>query len=95
MTPNLIQPTISPCAPIYRSDLSRTIGVLQHLQTLVAEPETASLADVAQIVRDIQGEFGENCQLEQVIQILVGRHLAPQLVARRRQRGLAMLEVQA
>ena len=83
MTPNLAQPTISPFAPVYRSELTRTIGVLQQLQTLVAEPGAASLADVIQVVRDMQYDFGEDAQLESVIQALVGQHLAPQLAARR------------
>src|SRR6266851_5029096 len=77
MTPNLAQPTISPFAPVYRSELTRTIGVLQQLQTLVAEPGAASLADVVQVVRDMQYDFGEDAQLESVIQALVGQHLAP------------------
>ena len=96
MTPNLTQPTISGSfAPVYQSDLSRAIGVLQQLQTLMAAPGTASLADVMQVVRDMQGEFGEQAELEHVIQLLVGRHLAPQLAARRQQRELETREAWA
>lgn len=70
-------------SPVYSSDLERTIGVLQQLQKLVAVPGTASLADVVQIMHNIQRDFGEDSQLEHVIQALVGQHLAPQLTARR------------
>jgi hypothetical protein len=83
MTPNLTQPAISPFAPVYQSDLTRTIGVLQQLQILVAAQRDASLADVIQIVRDIQHDFGEQSQLENVIQALVGQHLGQQLTTRR------------
>lgn len=82
-------------SPVYSSDLERTIGVLQQLQKLVAAPGTASLTDVVQIIRDIQREFGADSQLEHVIQVLVSRHLAPQLAARRQQRHLETMEVQA
>ena len=92
MTPNLTQPAISPFAPVYRSELTRTIGVLQQLQTLVAAPGTASLADVVQVVRDLQYDFGEDAQLESVIQALVGQQLAPQLAARRLARQLHQVE---
>ena len=95
MTPNLTQPAIVPYAPVYRSDLSRTIGVLQQLQVLcAAQSNNPSLADLIRAVSDIQHEFGENAELEHVIQVLVGRHLAPQLAARR-QRHLDVREVQA
>jgi hypothetical protein len=83
MTPNLTQPTISPFAPVYSSDLTRTIGVLQQLQKLVAAPGEASLADVIRVVRDMQHQYGEDSQLEHVIQLLVGRHLGQQITARR------------
>ena len=93
MTPNLIQPSISSSfAPVYSSDLTRTIGVLQQLQKLVAAPGEASLADVIQIVRDMQHQYGENSQLEHVIQILVGRHLGQQIAARR-QHHIEVVEV--
>ena len=92
MTPNLAQPTISPFAPVYRSELTRTIGVLQQLQTLVAEPGAASLADVVQVVRDMQYDFGEDAQLESVIQALVGQHIGLQLATRRLARQLHQVE---
>lgn len=94
MTPNLAQPGISsPFAPVYSSDLTRTIGVLQELQRLVVAPGTAaSLADVIQIVRDMQHQYGEDSQLEHVIQILVGRHLGQQIAARR-QHHIEVVEV--
>ena len=95
MTPNFTQPTTSPFAPVYQSDLTRTIGVLQQLQVLCAGQYDASLADVIQAVRDVQRDFGEDAQLESVIQSLVGRHLAPQLAARRlaRQHHVETMEV--
>lgn len=74
-----------PIAPTYQSDLTRTIGVLQQLQVLCAAQHDASLADVLQTVRDMQRMFGEDSQLEEVIQRLVGQHLSQQLVARRQQ----------
>ena len=95
-TPNLTQPTSS-CsfAPVYQSDLTRTIGVLQRLQRLIAAPEDASLADVIQVVHDMQHQYGENYQLEQVIQTLVGRHIGQQIAARRQVCHLAAMEVQS
>jgi len=75
--------TSSSFAPVYRSDLSRTIGVLQQLQVLCAAQGDVSLTDVIQVVRDMQRDFGENSRLESVIQTLVGQHLAPQHTARR------------
>lgn len=93
MTPNLTQPTTSPFAPVYRSELTRTIGVLQQLQTLVAEPGTASLADVVEVVRDMQYDFGEDARLESVIQALVGHHIGLQLATRRLARQVEAMEV--
>lgn len=95
MTPNLTQSAISPFAPVYQSELTRTIGVLQHLQMLVAAPGEASLADVIHVVRDMQYQYGENCQLEQVIQLLVGQHLGQQIAARRQLHHVAAMEVQS
>jgi hypothetical protein len=93
MTPNLTQPGISSSfAPVYSSDLTRTIGVLQELQRLVAAPGEASLADVVQVVRDMQYQYGEDSQLEHVIQLLVGRHLGQQIAARR-QHHIELVEV--
>lgn len=96
MTPNLTQSaSSSPFAPVYRSDLTRTIGVLQHLQMLVAAPGEASLADVIQVVRDMQYQYGEDCQLEQVIQLLVGTHLGQQVAARHQLHHITAMEVQS
>lgn len=69
--------------PVYLTDLTRTIGVLQQLQMLCASTQVdVSLDDVIQVIRQMQCEFGERSQLEQVIQSLVGRHLSQQLAAR-------------
>ena len=96
LTPNLTQLTIgNSFAPVYQSDLTKTIGVLQQLQRLVAAPDEASLADVIQVVRDMQRQYGEDCQLEHVIQLLVGRHLGQQIAARRQVCHLAAMEVQS
>lgn len=98
MTPtlNLTQPASSSSfAPVYQSDLTRTIGVLQQLQILVAAPGEASLADVIQIVRDMQHQYGEDSQLERVIQALVGRHLGQQIAARRQMYHIEAMEVQS
>ena len=93
-TPNLTQPATSGSfAPVYQSDLTRTIGVLQQLQMLVATPGEASLADVIQVVREMQHQYGEDSQLERVIQALVGRHLGQQIAARRQICHLAAMEV--
>ena len=76
--------TSSRFAPVYHSNLTRTIGVLQQLQVLcAAQGDDASLADVIGVVRDMQREFGEDSQLENVIQTLVGQHLSQQLITRR------------
>jgi hypothetical protein len=68
--------------PVYQNDLTRTIGVLQQLQVLCATQGDVSLADLIQVVRDMQREFGDQSQLEHVIQSLVGRHLCQQLTVR-------------
>src|SRR6266567_6728935 len=58
--------------PVYLTDLTRTIGVLQQLQVLCASTQVdVSLDDVIQVIRQMQCEFGERSQLEQVIQSLV------------------------
>lgn len=70
--------------PIYLDDLTRTIGVLQHLQVLcTAVRGDVSLEDVIQVVCQMQHEFGERSQLEQVIQSLVERNLYQQFTMRR------------
>jgi hypothetical protein len=90
----LASPTSSQSAPVYQSDLARTIGVLQQLQVLcAAQGNDTSLADVIGVVRDMQHEYGEFSQLENVIQALVGQHLSQQFIARRPQRHLEAMEV--
>jgi hypothetical protein len=79
-------------APTYQCDLARTIGVLQQLQTLCAAQSDASLADVIRVVSDMQRDFGEDSQLENVIQALVGQHLGQQLVTRRQVHQLHQVE---
>src|SRR6266852_995040 len=64
--------TSSSLPPVYQNDLTRTIGVLQQLQVLYAMQGDVSLADIIQVVHDMQHEFGEQSQLEHVIQSLVG-----------------------
>ena len=76
LTPALSSST----APCYIDPLSRTIGVLQHLQVLL-QPH-ATLADVAHLVLSMQQDFGSSESLEQVIQVLVGQHLALQMARR-------------
>ena len=80
----LSTPVLFPYTPAYTDDLSRTIGALQHLQVLLASRPDATLADVSQLVSAMQQEFGSSESLEQVIQSLVGRHLAKQLARRSR-----------
>lgn len=67
--------------PMYAEQLTRTIGVLQQLQVLIAN-DAATLDDVSHLVQAIQREFGAHTSLEQVIQSLVGRHLAQQVERR-------------
>jgi hypothetical protein len=88
----LTSPTSSQLAPVYQSDLTRTIGVLQQLQVLCAQHD-ALLTDVIGVVRDMQHTFGENSSLEDVIQSLVGQHLSQQFIARRQQRHNEAVEV--
>ena len=76
LTPALSSST----APCYIDPLSRIIGVLQHLQVLLT-PD-ATLADVAHLVLSMQQDFGSSEPLEQVIQALVGQHLASQMARR-------------
>jgi hypothetical protein len=82
--PHLSQAAISSLfAPVYQSDLARTIGVLQQLQVLCAAQGDVSLADVIGAVRDMQHAYGEDSQLEDVIQSLVDQHLSQQFITRR------------
>jgi hypothetical protein len=79
-----VTPALSPDAPLYTDELSRTIGALQHLQVLLAGDPDATLADVSALVSAMQQEFGASASLEHVIQALVGRHLARQIARRPR-----------
>ena len=65
--------------PVCLDDLSRKIGVLQQLQVLMSTWTDPTLADVVRLVQDIQQDFGPDESLENVIQALVGRHLASQI----------------
>lgn len=86
--------TSNQLAPVYHSNLTRTIGVLQQLQVLcTAQGDDPSLADVIGVVRAMQCEFGEDSQLEHVIQALVGQHLSQQLATRRRRHHIEAAEV--
>jgi len=60
--------------------LTTMIRVLQQLQRLL--PPTATLSDVADLLACIEAEFGTECLLEDVIQRLVGEHLAAQIAQR-------------
>jgi hypothetical protein len=85
-SPSIVQQTATShhLPPVYLDDLTRTIGILQQLQILCTSVQgDVSLDDVIQVVRQLQNEFGERSQLEQVIQRLVGKHLNRQLLARR------------
>lgn len=70
-------------APVYFTDLDRSIGVLQQLQVLLAADGDVNLADVAHLVLSMQQEFGPDASLESVIQALVVQHLERQLACRR------------
>ena len=69
--------------------LRQTISVYQQLQRLL--PVTATLSDVADLVATAQAEYGAEILLEDVIQNLVGEHLAVQMG----QRGIVGLEAAA
>lgn len=69
--------------PVYADDLTRTIGVLQQIQALMATWNDPTLADVTRLVLTIQQDFGPGESLEHVIQSLVGRNLRRQVLARR------------
>lgn len=74
--------------------LTHTIQVLQQLQRLLTV--SATLSDVADVLACIEAEFGTECLLEDIIQSLVGEHLALQLAQRPpRQRNQAELKVAA
>lgn len=60
--------------------LTTMIRVLQQLQRLL--PISATLADVADLLACIEVECGDECRLEDVIQSLVGEHIAAQLAQR-------------
>lgn len=71
--------------------LTHMIQVLQQLQRLL--PLTATLADVDDLLACIEAEFSAEMLLEDVIQHLVGEHLAAQIAqrgpARRGELGVA------
>lgn len=94
MTQLLTTATSRQFAPVYSSDLTRTIGVLQQLQILCsAQSSDPSLADVIGVVRAMQLEFGEDSHLENVIQSLVGQYLSQQVATRRQRQHLEAVEV--
>lgn len=66
--------------PTYRDTSSRCIGVLQQFQKLMSNE--ATLEDVAQLIQNLQQEFGTQEELECVIQTLVSRSLEEQLARR-------------
>lgn len=76
--------------PTYADDLSRTIGALQQLQVLMASWQTPTLADVAHLIVSMQQDFGSTAPLEQVIQTLVGQHLASQMAHRLSRKEVAV-----
>ncbi len=60
--------------------LANMIRVLQQLQRLL--PISATLADVADVLACSGAECGAESRLEDVIQHLVGEHIAAQLAQR-------------
>lgn len=66
--------------PSILDQLTHTISVLQQLQRLL--PISATLEDVADILACIEAEYGSETLLENVIQSLVGEHIAMQLALR-------------
>ena len=75
--------------PVYLPDTKRTIGVLQQLQVLLAHVGgEVTLEDVVLQVAALQAEFGPGAVLEDVIQTLVVRQLAGQLVQRQMRSAL-------
>lgn len=77
----MYQEQIFSLIPHYADGLSRQLGVLQHLQTLLNNH--ATLSDVAELVQSFQQEFGVYEQLERVIQLLASRCLEQQLIQRK------------
>lgn len=73
--------------PVYTDDLARLIGVLQQLQALMVAWNDPTLADLTRLVLAIQHDFGPGESLEQVIQALVGQHLATQMAHRDRRQA--------
>jgi hypothetical protein len=61
--------------------LTHTIQVLQQLQRLL--PIEATLSDVADLLASLQANNGSDVLLEDVIQHLVGEHIAAQIAPRR------------
>lgn len=79
----MYQEQIYSLTPQYADGPNRQLGVLQQLQTLLNDH--ATLSDVMQLIQSFQQEFGVYEQLENVIQLLVGRYLEKQLVQRKNQ----------
>ena len=71
---------------------THTIQVLQQLQRLL--PIEATLEDVADILACVGAEFGEETQLEVVIQALVGEHLAVQMAQRSTPRRMLLVPLE-
>jgi hypothetical protein len=68
------------------------IQVLQQLQRLL--PIEATLSDVAALLTSIEAEYGEKALLEDVIQQLVGTHLAMQVAQRGAARSICPVELE-
>lgn len=60
--------------------LVHTINVLQQLQRLM--PASATLEDVDDLLACIEAQYGAEILLEDIIQSLVGEHLAAQIASR-------------
>ena len=72
--------------------LTSLIQVLQQIQRLL--PGEATLSDVAVLLAGIEAEYGEKASLEDVIQRLVGMHLAMQVARRGVARRLCPAELE-
>ncbi len=75
-------------APLsYKGDVLCTLGVLQQLQVLIgreAAERNPSLADLVDLIRAAQREFGRRASLEGAIQALVVLDMEQQLASRKR-----------
>lgn len=71
----------------YKGNVRRTVGVLQQLQVMIGREcadRNPSLADLVDLVRSAQRDFGRSASLEGVIQALVAQDVARQRANRRR-----------